>query len=157
MVSCRYAKIQDVIIEEKICKHFTFMFSPLSNMKASDKPWKSSLRDVFKADVVCYDKTISTTFPIIKRKRLTLMLSVCFVIRKLSVKLMRRSFCFLYIYLKVTKVYGIKLTISVYYRILLSRFQSFCMSSEFASILYQGPSNYRPNNDMFISPANVDE
>ena len=114
---------------------------------------------------------------------------------------MRRSFCYLYIYLKVTKVYGIKLTISVYYRIflqidrcseiilataknkfriicieiticpvcrwcifklsvsftefissiserltavpkfqifffLLSRFQSFCRSSEFASILY---------------------
>ena len=113
---------------------------------------------------------------------------------------MRRSFCYLYIYLKVTKVYGIKLTISVYYRIFLqidrcseiiletaknkfriicieiticpvcrwcilklsvsftefissiserltavskfpnfflfSRFQSFCMSSEFASILY---------------------
>ena len=67
--------IQDVIIEEKICKHFTFMFSPLSNMKASDKTSKSSLRDVFKADVVCYDKTISTSFPIIKRKRLTLMLT----------------------------------------------------------------------------------
>ena len=113
---------------------------------------------------------------------------------------MWRSFCYLYIYLKVTKVYGIKLTISVYYRIFLqidrcfeiilataknkfriicieiticpvcrwcilklsvsftefissiserltavpkfpnfflfSRFQSFCMSSEFASILY---------------------
>ena len=114
---------------------------------------------------------------------------------------MWRSFCYLYIYLKVTKVYGIKLTISVYYRIflqidryseiilatvknkfriicieiticpvcrwcifklsvsftefisciserltavpkfqnfffLLSRFQSFCRSSEFASILY---------------------
>ena len=113
---------------------------------------------------------------------------------------MWRSFCYLYIYLKVTKVYGIKLTISVYYRIFLqidrcseiilataknkfriicieiticpvcrwcilklsvsftefissiserltavpkfpnfflfSRFQSFCISSEFASILY---------------------
>ena len=54
MVSCRYAKIQDVIIEEKICKNFTFMFSPPSNMMASDKTSKSSLRDVFKADVVCY-------------------------------------------------------------------------------------------------------
>ena len=47
------------------------MFSPPSNMKASDKTSKSSLRDVFKADVVCYDKTILTSFPIIKRKRLT--------------------------------------------------------------------------------------
>ena len=54
--------IQDVIIEEKICKHFTFMFSPLSNMKASDKTSKSSLRDVFEADVVCFEKTISTHF-----------------------------------------------------------------------------------------------
>ena len=51
------------------------MFSPPSNMKTSDKISKSSLRDVFKADVVCYDKTISTSFPIIKRKRLTLMLA----------------------------------------------------------------------------------
>ena len=50
------------------------MFSPLSNMMALDKTSKSSLRDVFEADVVCYDKTISTGFPIIKRKRLTLML-----------------------------------------------------------------------------------
>ena len=48
------------------------MFSPLSNMMALDKTSKSSLRDVF--DVVCYDKTISTGFPIIKRKRLKLML-----------------------------------------------------------------------------------
>ena len=62
MVSCRYAKIQDVIIEEKICKHFTFMFSPLSNMKVSDKTSKSSLRDVFEADVVCYENTTSTYF-----------------------------------------------------------------------------------------------
>ena len=62
MVSCRCAKIQDVIIEEKICKHFTFMFSPLSNMKVSDKTSKSSLRDVFEADVVCFEKTISTHF-----------------------------------------------------------------------------------------------
>ena len=62
MVSCRYAKIQDVIIEEKICKHFTFMFSPLSNMKVSDKPLKSSLRDVFEADVACFEKTISTDY-----------------------------------------------------------------------------------------------
>ena len=60
MVSCRYAKIQDVIIEEKICKHFTFMFSPLSSMKVSDKTSKSSLGDVFEADVVCFEKTIST-------------------------------------------------------------------------------------------------
>ena len=73
-VFCRYAKIQDVKIEEKICKHFTFMFSPLSNMMTSDKTSKSSLRDVFETDVVCYDKTISTGFPIIKKKRLTLML-----------------------------------------------------------------------------------
>ena len=43
------------------------MFSPLSNMKTSDKTSKSSLRDVFKADVVFYDKTILTSFPIIKR------------------------------------------------------------------------------------------
>ena len=43
-------------------------------MMASDKTSKSSLRDVFEAVVVCYDKTISTGFPIIKRKRLTLML-----------------------------------------------------------------------------------
>ena len=75
MVSCRYAKIQDVIIEEKICKHFTFMFSPLSNMKASDKTSKRSLRDVFEAGVVCYDKTIPSSFPIIKRKRLTSILA----------------------------------------------------------------------------------
>ena len=74
MVSCRYAKIQDVIIEEKICKHFNFMFSPLCNMKTSDKTSKSSLRYVFKADVECYEKTISNSFPIFKRKRLTLML-----------------------------------------------------------------------------------
>ena len=74
MVSCRYAKIQDVIIEEKICKHFNFMFSPLSNMKTSDKTSKSSLRYVFEADVECYEKTISNSFPIFKRKRLTLML-----------------------------------------------------------------------------------
>ena len=78
-------------------------------------------------------KLFRLIFPVIKRKRLTLMLTpycqkrqsslslefVCFVIRKLSVKLMWRSFCYLYIYLKVTKVYGIKLTISVYYRIFL--------------------------------------
>ena len=64
--------LKDVKIEEKICKHFTFMFSPLSNMMALDKTSKSSLRDVF--DVLCYDKTISTGFPIIKRKRLKLML-----------------------------------------------------------------------------------
>ena len=32
-------------------------------MKASDKTSKSSLRDVFEADVVCYDKTISASFP----------------------------------------------------------------------------------------------
>ena len=77
------------------------MFSPLSNMKASDKTSKSSLRDVFEADVECYKKTITICFPIIKRKRLALMLTpygqkkqsvlslefVCFVIRKLSVKL----------------------------------------------------------------------
>ena len=76
MVSCRYAKIQDVIIEEKICKHFTFMFSPLSlSMKVSDKTSKSSLRYVFEADVECYEKTISNSFPIFKRKRLTLMLT----------------------------------------------------------------------------------
>ena len=78
------------------------MFSPLSNMMASDKTSKSSLRDVFEADVVCYEKNITISFPIIKRKRLTLMLTpycqkrqsslslefVCFVIRKLPVKLM---------------------------------------------------------------------
>ena len=74
MVSCRYAKIQDVIIEEKICKHFNFMFSPLSNMKTSDKTSKNSLRYVFEADVECYEKTISNSFPIFKRKCLTLML-----------------------------------------------------------------------------------
>ena len=61
-IFCRYAKIQDVVIEEKICKHFTFMFSPLSNMKVSDKTSKSSLTDVFEADVVCFEKTISTHF-----------------------------------------------------------------------------------------------
>ena len=75
MVSCRYAKIQDVIIEEKICKHFNFMFSPLSNKKTSDKTSKNSLRYVFEADVECYEKTISNSFPIFKRKRLTLMLT----------------------------------------------------------------------------------
>ena len=78
------------------------MFSPLGNIKASDETSKSSLRDVFEADVECYEKAITTSFPIIKRKRLALMLTpycqkkqsilslefVCFVIRKLSVKLM---------------------------------------------------------------------
>ena len=49
------------------------MFSPLSNMMASDKTSKSSLRDVFEADVVYYEKAITISFPIIKRKRLTLM------------------------------------------------------------------------------------
>ena len=87
------------------------MFSPLSNMKASDKIQKSSLRNVFEADVMYYEKIISLIFSIIKRKRLTLMLTpycqkrqsslslefVCFVIRKLSVKLMWRSFCYLFI------------------------------------------------------------
>ena len=78
------------------------MFSPLGNIKASDETSKSSLRYVFEADVECYEKTITISFPIIKRKRLALMLTpycqkkqsilsleyVCFVIRKLSVKLM---------------------------------------------------------------------
>ena len=78
------------------------MFSPLGNIKASDETSKSSLRDVFEADVECYEKTITTSFPIIKRKRLALKLTpycqkkqsilsleyVCFVIRKLSVKLL---------------------------------------------------------------------
>ena len=39
---------------------------------------------------------------------------VCFLIRKISKKLMRRSFCYLHIQLKVAKVYGIKLTVSVF-------------------------------------------
>ena len=78
------------------------MFSPLGNIKASDETSKSSLRDMFEADVECYEKAITISFPIIKRKRLALMLTpycqkkqtisslefVCFVIRKLSVKLM---------------------------------------------------------------------
>ena len=78
------------------------MFSPLGNIKASDETSKSSLRDVFEADVECYEKAITISFPIIKRKRLALMLTpycqkkqsilslecVCFVIRKLSVKLL---------------------------------------------------------------------
>ena len=51
------------------------MFSPLSNMKVSDKTSKSSLRDVFEADVVYYEKAITISFPIIKRKRLMLMLT----------------------------------------------------------------------------------
>ena len=78
------------------------MFSPLGNIKASDETSESSLRDVFEADVECYEKAITISFPIIKRKRLALMLTpycqkkrsilslefVCFVIRKLSLKLM---------------------------------------------------------------------
>ena len=68
-------RFQDVIIEENVCKHFTFMFSPLTDMKASDKTSKSSLRDVFEADVVCFEKTIPSSFPIIKRKRLTSILT----------------------------------------------------------------------------------
>ena len=68
MVSCRYAKIQDVITQENICKHFTVKFSTLSNKKASDKSSKS-VRDVFEADVVCYEKTISTSFTIITEKK----------------------------------------------------------------------------------------
>ena len=97
------------MVEEKICKQFSFMFSPLGNMKASDKTQKSSLRNVFEADVMYYEKIIWLIFSIIKRKRLTLMLTpycqkrqsslslefVCFVIRKLSVKLMWRSLFFL--------------------------------------------------------------
>ena len=132
---------------------------------------------------------------------------------------MWRSFCYLYIYLKVTKVYGIKLTISVYYRIFLQidrcseiilataknkfriicieiticpvcrwcilklsvsftefisstserltavpKFPNFFFIQSFSKLLYELrvcfniiPSNYRPNNDMFISPVNVDE
>ena len=128
---------------------------------------------------------------------------------------MRRSFCYLYIYLKVTKVYGIKLTISVYYRIFLQidrcseivlataknkfriicieiticpvcrwcilklsvsftefissiserltafpKFPNFFFFQSFSKLLYELrvcfniiPSNYRPNNDMFISPV----
>ena len=128
---------------------------------------------------------------------------------------MRRSFCYLYIYLKVTKVYGIKLTISVYYRIFLQidrcseiilataknkfriicieiticpvcrwcilklsvsftefissiserltavpNFPNFFFIQSFSKLLYELrvrfniiPSNYRPNNDMFISPV----
>ena len=46
------------MVEEKICKQFSFMFSPLSNMKASDKIQKSSLRNVFEADVMYYEKII---------------------------------------------------------------------------------------------------
>ena len=95
------------------------MFSPLSNKKASDKTWKSSLRDVFEADGVCYDKTISASFPIIKRNVDAILQKetvqfVCFLIRKIPERLMRRSFCYLYIQLKVAKVCGIKLTISVF-------------------------------------------
>ena len=74
------------------------MFSPLGNIKASDETSKSSLRDVFEADVECYEKAITISFPIIKRKRLALMLTpycqkkrsilslefVCFVIRNYS-------------------------------------------------------------------------
>ena len=48
------------------------MFSPLGNIKASDETSKSSLRDVFEADVECYEKTITISFLIIKRKRLAL-------------------------------------------------------------------------------------
>ena len=51
------------------------MFSPLGNIKASDETSKSSLRDVFEADVECYEKAITISFPIIKRKRLALMLT----------------------------------------------------------------------------------
>ena len=50
------------MVEEKICKQFSFMFSPLGNMKASDKTQRSSLRNVFEADVVYYEKIISTHF-----------------------------------------------------------------------------------------------
>ena len=38
------------------------MFSPLGNIKASDETSKSSLRDVFEADVECYEKTIQLVF-----------------------------------------------------------------------------------------------
>ena len=68
-------RFQDVIIEENVCKHFTFMFSPLTDIKASDKTSKSSLRDLFEAGVVCFDKTIPSSFPIIKRKHLTSILT----------------------------------------------------------------------------------
>ena len=124
---------------------------------------------------------------------------------------MRRSSCYLYIYLKVTKVYGTKLTISVYYKIFLqidryseiilatakNKFRIICTEiticrwcffklsvsftefispiserltavpkfhnfffESFSKLLYELrvcfniiPSNYRPNNDMFISPV----
>ena len=36
---------------------------------------------MFEADGVCYEKNISTSFPIIKRKRLTLMLKLYHAIR----------------------------------------------------------------------------
>ena len=38
------------------------MFSPPRNIKASDETSKSSLRDVFEADVECYEKTIQLVF-----------------------------------------------------------------------------------------------
>ena len=43
------------------------MFSPLGNMKASDKTQKSSLRNVFEADVVYYEKIISHFFYNLKK------------------------------------------------------------------------------------------
>ena len=44
------------------------MFSPLGNIKASDETSKSSLRDMFEADVECYEKAITISFPIIKKR-----------------------------------------------------------------------------------------
>ena len=46
-VSNRYAKIRDVIMQEKTCKHFNYMFSPLCNINASDETSKSSLKVYF--------------------------------------------------------------------------------------------------------------
>ena len=51
------------------------MFSPLGNIKATDETSKSSLRDVLEADIECYEKAIIISFPILKRKRLALMLT----------------------------------------------------------------------------------
>ena len=48
--------------KKRYANNFLSCFLPLGNMKASDKTQKSSLRNVFEADVMYYEKIISPHF-----------------------------------------------------------------------------------------------
>ena len=76
---------------------------------------------MFEADVVCYDKAISNSFPMIKRKRLTLMLTPYCQKRRSSFSLEFVLLSEKYPWSSWEEVWvsGIKLTISVCYRIFL--------------------------------------